>query len=110
MIMILTGTRVNPPLNPMALFDLTTPDHHHILFRPRPSPYLQAGGGGGGVLSLGKGYQLRSDLSGAVAVASQDGYKKGGCPVIISSQRRAVIVLIVDILDQTAIVFFSDYS
>ena len=61
--------------------------------------------GGGGATRSGKGYQLRSDLLGAVAVASQDGYKKGGCPVIISSQRGAVIVLIANIVDQKTIIF-----
>ena len=53
----------------------------------------------------GKEYQLRSKLLGVVAVASQDGYKKGGCPVIISSQKRAVIVLIVNIVHQITIIF-----
>ena len=33
--------------------------------------------GPGGATQSRKGYQLRSNLSGAVAVASQDGYKKG---------------------------------
>ena len=59
----------------------------------------------GGATQSEKGYQLRSDLLGAVAVANQDGYKKGGCPVIISSQREAVTVLIVNIVDQITIVF-----
>ena len=49
-----------------------------------------------GATQSGKG----SDLSGAVAVTSQDGYKKGGCPVIISFQRGPVIVLIVNIVNQ----------
>ena len=31
----------------------------------------------------GKGYQLRSDRCGAVAVAAREGLKKGGCPLII---------------------------
>ena len=52
-----------------------------------------------------KGYQLRSDLSGAGAVASQDGYKKGGCPVMISSKRGSVIVLIVNVVHQITIIF-----
>ena len=59
----------------------------------------------GGATQSRKGYQLRSNLSGAVAVTSQDGYKKGGCPVIISSQRGAFIVLIVDIVHQITIIF-----
>ena len=59
----------------------------------------------GGATQSRKGYQLRSNLSGAVAVASEDGYKKGGCPVIISSQRGAVIVLIVNIVHQITIIF-----
>ena len=63
-----------------------------------PRTPRKVGGGGGGLLEPGKGYYLRSHLSGAVAVASQDGYKKGGCSVIVSSQRVAVIVLIVILL------------
>ena len=59
----------------------------------------------GGATRSGKGYQLRSDLLGTVAVASQDGYKKGGCPVIISCKRGAVIVLFVNIVDQKPIIF-----
>ena len=59
---------------------------------------------GGGVTQSRKGYQLRSNLSGAGDVASQDGYKKGGCPVIISSQRGAV-VLIVNVVHQITIIF-----
>ena len=58
-----------------------------------------------GATQSGKGYQLGSDLSGAVAVASRDRYKNGGCPVIISSQREAVIILIVNIVDQRKIIF-----
>ena len=65
--------------------------------RPTPTP--------GEATQSRKGYQLRSNLSGAVAVASQDGYKKGGCPVIISSQRGAVIVLTVNIVHQITIIF-----
>ena len=59
----------------------------------------------GGATQSRKGYQLQSNLSGAVTVASQDGYKKGGCPVIISSQRGAVIVLIGNIVHQITIIF-----
>ena len=60
----------------------------------------------GGATQSGKGYQLlRSNLSGAVAVAGQDCYKKGGCPVIISSQRGAVIVLIVNSVHEITIIF-----
>ena len=59
---------------------------------------------GGGATQSGKGYQLRSDLLGAVAVASQDGYKKGGCPVNISSKRGAVIVLIANIVDHKTVI------
>ena len=59
----------------------------------------------GGATQSRKGYELWSNLSVAVAVASQDGYKKGGCPVIISSQRGAVIVLIVSVVHQTTIIF-----
>ena len=74
-------------------------------------PIATPGGGGvpvgGGATQSEKGYQLRSNLLGALAVASQDGYKKGGggCPVIISSQRGTVIVLIVNIVDQIMITF-----
>ena len=42
----------------------------------------------GGATQSRKVYQLRSDLSGAVAVAGQDGYKNGGCPVLIYPPRR----------------------
>ena len=59
----------------------------------------------GGATQSGKGYQLRSDLSGAVAVVSRDDYKKRGCPDMISPQRGAVIVLIVNIADQITLVF-----
>ena len=59
----------------------------------------------GGATQSRKGYQLRSNLSGARAVASQDGYKKGGCPVIISFHSGAVIVLIVNIVHQIIIIF-----
>ena len=40
--------------------------------------FERVGGGGAGR----KGFHLRSNLSGAVAVVSQDACKKGGCPVI----------------------------
>ena len=40
-----------------------------------------------------------------MAVASQDSYKMGGCPVVISSQRGAVIVLIVNMVHQIRIIF-----
>ena len=59
----------------------------------------------GGATQSRKGYQLWSNLSGAVAVTSQDCYKKGGCPVIISSQRGAVIVLIVIVVHQITTLF-----
>ena len=46
-----------------------------------------------------------------MAVTSQDGYKKGGCPVIISCKRGAVIVLIANIVDQNTPHYIgSDYS
>ena len=64
----------------------------------------------GGATQSGKGYQLRSDLLGDVAVVSQNGYKKGGCPVIISSKRGAVIVLIANIVDRKNNYICSDYS
>ena len=61
--------------------------------------------GGGGATQSVKGYQLRYDLSEAVAVMSQDGYKKGGCPVIISPKRVAIIVLIANSIHQKTIMF-----
>ena len=59
-------------------------------YKTLPELWLQGrkeGSVPGGATQSGKGYQLRSNLSGAVAVTGQDCYKKGGCPVIISSQR-----------------------
>ena len=60
---------------------------------------------GGGCTQSRKEYQLGSDLIGAVAIASQEGSKKGGCPVIISSKREAVKVLIVNIVDKITLIF-----
>ena len=41
----------------------------------------------GGATQSRKRYQLRSDLLGAVAVATPHDSKKGGCPMIISTKR-----------------------
>ena len=60
--------------------------------------------GGGGTRS-GKGYRLRSDRCGAVAIATKHGLKKGGCPLVILYDRGAVRVFASNILHQITIVF-----